>query len=206
MNRPEIQRSFSLRILSLLLLLPLLAACAGDPPAPAAAQSVSFEARPPIRLAVAFVSVDSYYTPSGRDPYVEHLHKVTPESVARSWAQARLVATGGPGTAALAILDGTVVSEQLDKKGGLTGLFGDQLDTRLKARLKARLTVEKPDAEGNPASWTADVDATAEHTILESASLNERDEAYAALMQNLAKEFDAALTAEIERSMKPVLR
>lgn len=183
----------------------LTAACAGDPPA-APSSSISFEARPAFRIPVAFVAVDSYFTPSGRAPYVEHLHKTSPESVARSWAQARLVATGGNGTASLAILDGTVISEQLDKKGGLTGLFGDQLDTRLKARLKARLTIEKPDEQGNPASWTADVDATAERTILESASLNERDAAYAALMQSLAQKFDAALTAEVERSMRPVLR
>lgn len=188
------------------LLLGFLAACAGNPPPSAQPAAVSFEARPAIRLAVAFISVDSYFTSSGRAPYVEHLHNISPESIARSWEQARLVATGGPGTAALAILDGTVVAEKLEKKGGVTGIFGDQLDTRLKARLKARLTVERPDARGNPASWTAEVDATAERTILESASLNERDEAYAALMQALAAKFDAALSAEIERSMAPALR
>lgn len=206
MTRTESRHSFFLRIFSVVFLLPLLAACAGDPPVANVPQSVSFEARPAFRIPVAFVAVDSHFTSSGRAPYVEHLHNVSPETVARSWAQARLVATGGSGTASLAILDGTVISEQLDKKGGLTGVFGDQLDTRLKARLKARLTIEKPDAEGNPASWTANVDATAERTILESASLNERDEAYAALMQSLARQFDAALTAEVARSMAPVLR
>ncbi|MEQ8266332.1 MAG: hypothetical protein RH982_03985 [Parvibaculum sp.] len=194
-----------LRRFGAVLLLGLVAACA-EPPAPAVSSGVSFEARPPIRLSIAFVAVDSYFTPSGRAPYVEHLHKVSPESIARSWAQARLVATGGPGTASLAILDGTVISEDLDKKGGLTGVFGDQLDVRLRARLKARLTVERPDAQGNPASWTAEVDTNAERTILESASLNERDAAYAAMMQALAAKFDAALTAEVERSMGPVLR
>ncbi len=206
MTRTESRHCFFLRILSAILLLPLLAACAGDPPAANVPQSVSFEARPAFRIPVALVAVDSHFISSGRAPYVEHLHNVSPETIARTWAQTRLVATGGPGKASLVILDGTVISEQLDKKGGLIGIFGDQLDTRLKARLKARLTIEKPDAEGNPASWTADVDATAERTILESASLNERDEAYAALMQSLARKFDAALTAEVERSMGPVLR
>ncbi|MDO9127155.1 MAG: hypothetical protein Q7U42_09840, partial [Parvibaculum sp.] len=59
---------------------------------------------------------------------------------------------------------------------------------------------------GDFTSWTADVDANAERTILASASLHERDAAYAALMQSLAAKFDAARTAEIERSMGPVLR
>ncbi|ABS62028.1 conserved hypothetical protein [Parvibaculum lavamentivorans DS-1] len=207
MNLVEKSAFSMLRRLGAVVFLGLLAAaCAGDPPPPPASANVSFEARSAFQIPVAFVAVDSYFTPSGRAPYVEHLHKVSPESIARAWARARLVATGGPGTASLAILDGTVISEQLDKKGGLTGVFGDQLDTRLKARLKARLTVERPDAEGNPASWMAEVDATAERTILESASLNERDAAYAALMQSLAEKFDAALTAEVERSMRPVLR
>jgi membrane-bound ClpP family serine protease len=50
------------------------------------------------------------------------------------------------------------------------------------------------------------VDASATRTILESASLNERDAAYAAVIQSLAKNFDDALTAEVRRSMGPVLR
>jgi len=185
----------------------LAAACAKEPPAPAAPSSVSFEARPAIRMNIASVSVDSRFTPSGREPYVEHLHRVSPSSIAQAWARARLVTTGNRGTATLTVLDGTVISETLQKKGGLTGVFGDQLDTRLKARLKARLTVDLPGPNaGDFNSWTADVDANAERTILESASLNERDAAYAALMQSLAAKFDAALTAEIERSMGPVLR
>lgn len=196
---------FSRRLGAAIAIVLLVASCASAPP-PAAPAGVSFEARPPIRLAIAFIAVDAHFTPSGRAPYVEHLHKVTPESVARSWAQARLVATGGAGTASLAILDGTVISEELEKKGGLTGVFGDQQDARLKARLKARLTVERPDESGGSSSWTAEVDAFAERTVLESASLNERDEAYAALMQTLATKFDNALSAEMQRSMGPALR
>jgi hypothetical protein len=198
--------AFACRHIAVAAALLLLTACAGDPPRPTASAAVSFEARPPIRLAVAFISVDSFFTPPGRAPHVEHLHDVTPETVARSWARARLVSTGGPGTAALAILEGSVVSEDLKKKGGLTGIFGDQQDVKLKARLKARLTVERPGAGGGAATWTAEVDAYADRTVLESASLNERDEAYAKLMQSLAAEFDRSLTAEIQRSMSPALR
>lgn len=197
---------FFLRRLGAVLLLGLTAACA-EPPAPSAPSSVSFEARPAIRLDIASVTVDNRFNSSGRDPYVEHLHRISPSSVAQAWARARLVASGNGGTATLTIIDGSVIAEELEKKGGLTGIFGDQLDTRLKARLKARLAVERPGPrQGDFGSWSADVDASAQRTILESASLNERDAAYAALMQSLAAQFDAALTAEIERSMGPVLR
>ena len=206
MTPPERSRSFLPRALCLALLLPFLAACAGDPPAPAGPASVSFEARPALRLDIANVTMDSRFNSAGREPYVEHLHKVTPSTIARGWADARLVASGNRGTAVLTVLDGTVTQERLEKKGGLTGLFGDQLDTRLKARLKARLVVERPTPDGGSGTWSADVDATAERTVLESASLNERDAAYAALMQALAAKFDTELTAEVQRSMAPVLR
>ena len=206
MNRPDLSRLSLRRILSLALVIPLLAACAGDPPAPAAPQAISFEARPVLRLDIASVTVDNRFTSSNREPHIEHLHTESPVTIARSWALTRLAATGNRGRATLVILDGTVVSERLEKKGGLTGIFGDQLDTRLKARLKARLVVERPSPDGGSGSWSADVDATAERTILESASLNERDAAYTALMQSLAAKFDAALMAEVERSMGPVLR
>ncbi len=189
------------------LLLGILAACAGNPPPPAQPAAVSFEARPAIRLDIASVTSDARFISSGRAPNVEHLHAVTPSSIARGWARARLVAVGSRGTAVLTVLDGAVITEPLEKKGGLTGVFGDQLDTRLKARLKARLTVERPGPNpGDTGTWTAEVDANAERTILESASLNERDAAYAALMEALAARFDDALTAEIGRSMGPVLR
>lgn len=206
MNRTERSRSFPPRALCLALFLPFLAACAGDPPPPAQPASVSFEARPALRLDIASVAAGSQFKSSGREPYVEHLHKVTPSTIARGWADARLVASGNRGTAVLTVLDGTVTQERLEKKGGLTGIFGDQLDTRLKARLKARLAVERPASDGGLGTWSAEVDVTAERTVLESASLNERDAAYAALMQALAATFDAELTAEVKRSMGPALR
>jgi len=205
-NRPERSGSFLPRALCLALLLPVLAACVGDPPPSTRPASVSFEARPALRIDIANVTTDSRFNSSGREPYVEHLHKVTPSTIARGWADARLVASGNRGTAVLTVLDGTVTQERLEKKGGLTGLFGDQLDTRLKARLKARLAVERPTPDGGLGTWSAEVDVTAERTVLESASLNERDAAYAALMQALAAKFDTELTAEVQRSMGPVLR
>ncbi len=105
------------------------------------------------------------------------------------------------------MLDGSVVSEDLPKKGGLTGIFGDQRDVRLTARLRARLAVDRPgERPGELDQWSVDVEASANRTVLESASLNERDAAYGLLMQQLAREFDTALTAEIRRSMNAALR
>lgn len=185
----------------------LVSACTGAPPASTGPRAPSFEAQPPIRLDVTSISVVSRYQEPGRAPNVEHLHSVTPETTARAWAAARVVGVGTRGTATLTVLDGSVISENLPKKGGLTGFFGDQQDVRLTARLRARLVVDQPGPRaGDFQQWTADVDASANRTVLESASLNERDAAYGALLQALAREFDTALTVEIQRSMRPALR
>jgi len=180
------------------------AACA-TPSAPPPGD-VALVARAPLKLDVASVRLDEQYGSPARPPHVEHLHRLSPAGVASAWSRSRLVAAGGAGSATLSILDGSVISEQLPKKGGLTGIFGDQQDTKLTARLKVRLTVERPGPAGAHGRWTADTDVNASRTILESASLNDRDAAYAALMQDLATRFDEEMSAEIRRSMGPVLR
>ena len=185
----------------------LASACTTEPSAPAGPKAVSFEAQAPLRLDVASIAVDSRYQAPGRAPNIEHLYGVTPVSAARAWAASRLVGVGPRGTAVLTVLDGSVVSEDLPKKGGLTGIFGDQRDVRLTARLRARLAVDRPgERPGELDQWSVDVEASANRTVLESASLNERDAAYGLLMQQLAREFDTALTAEIRRSMNAALR
>ena len=185
----------------------LVSACTAEPSAPSGPKPASFEAQAPLRIDIASVTVESRYQPPGRAPNVEHLYSVTPVSTARGWAAARLVGVGPRGTAVLTVLDGSVISEDLPKKGGLTAVFGDQQDVRLTARLRARLDVDRPgERPGELSQWSVSVEASANRTVLESPSLNERDAAYGQLMQQLAREFDASLTAEIRRSMGAALR
>ncbi|MEX0837915.1 MAG: hypothetical protein WD034_00165 [Parvibaculum sp.] len=187
-----------------LVLVLFLAACA-TPPAPPPGD-VAFVVRAPLNLDVAAIVLDEQYGSPARPPHVEHLHRLSPAGVASAWSRSRLVAAGGAGAAIFSILDGSVVSEALEKKGGLTGLFGDQQDTKLTARLKVRMAVERPGPAGAHGSWTAEAEVNATRTILESASLNDRDAAYAALMQDLATRFDEEMSAEIRRSMGAVLK
>ncbi|MBI1261976.1 MAG: hypothetical protein GC184_09645 [Rhizobiales bacterium] len=182
------------------------AACASKSTT-SAPRDVSFVASAPLQLDVASIAVDQRYRSSSTPPNVEQLHPVSPASIAERWATSRVVTTGQRGIATLTVLDGSVVAEKLPLKGGLTGFFGDQQDTKLKARLKARLTVSVPGLRvGDSTTYTADVDASAERTILQSATLNERDAAYMVLMNTLARQFDETLSAEVRRSMSPVLR
>ncbi len=182
----------------------LPAACANEPPPPAA-PSIGFLGKP-IKLNVASIAVDDRYNPPGTAPNVEQLHPLTPSGIAQRWADARLVAVGARGLATLTITDGSVVETKLPKKGGVEGFFGDQQDTKLIAKLSATLTVSVPGGPaGGSASYSASVDASGYKTILESADLNDRDKAYFDLLQTVAHKFDADLSAEIVRAMSPVI-
>lgn len=183
----------------------LLSGCAGAPP-PAPKPDIGFVGKP-IKLDVASIAIDDRYNPPGREPNVEQLHSVTPAGVARRWADTRLVAVGKRGIATLTILDGRVISSKLPVKGGVEGFFGDQPDTKLDASLKVKLDVAiQGNQPGDFAAYTASVVVTGEKTILQSANLNERDQAYFDLMDLLSKKLDASLTPEVERSMAPVIR
>ncbi|MEN6542471.1 hypothetical protein [Parvibaculum sp.] len=183
----------------------ILGACANEPP-PAPRSDIGFVGRP-IKLDVASISVDDRYNPPGRAPNVEQLHSVTPAGIAQRWADTRLVAVGKRGIATLTILDGSVVETRLPTKGGVEGFFGDQVDTKLTGSLKAKLNVAiQGDKPGDYAAYSATVSASGTQTILQSATLNERDKAYSDLMQVVAQKFDAALTAEVNRNMAAVIR
>lgn len=182
----------------------LLGACANEPP-PAPKAEIGFVGKP-LKLTVASVSTDDRYNPPGRAPNVEQLHAITPAGIAQRWADTRLVAVGSRGLATLTILNGSVVESKLPVKGGVEGFFGDQPDTKLTATLKVSLDVSVPGAKaGDFSTYQAVAVATAEKTILQSADLNDRDKAYFDLMQLLAQKFDAALTAEVNRTMAPII-
>ena len=202
-SRSHLTRRAAAALLFCAALLP--AACATEP-APARRDMIGFAGSPRIGLDVASIAVDDRYNSPGKPPYVEHIHPQTPAGIAQRWADDKLVAAGSRGIATLTILDGSVTEEKLATKGGVEGFFGDQLDTRLRAHLKARLTVSRPGTQpGESSTFSADVNATGERTILQSASLNERDAAYDGLMRSLAQQFDSALEAEVRRTMRPVI-
>ena len=183
----------------------LLAGCATPPP-PAPQATIGFVGAP-LKLNVANVSVDNLYQPPGRAPNVEQLHEVTPSTVARRWLETRIVPVGTSGQGVMKVLNASVVQEKLPIKGGLTGFFGDQVDTKLIGKLRIELVVTTGPGIGQSVStYKIDVKAEAEQTILQSATLNDRDRAYLMLMQNLANQFDKTATAEVERVMQGALR
>ena len=183
----------------------LLAACATPPP-PAPKATIGFIGAP-LKLDVANISIDNLYQPPGKAPNIEQLHEVTPSTLVQRWLETRVVSVGTSGQGTLKILDASVVQEKLPIKGGVTGFFGDQLDSRYVGKLRVELTVTTGSGvNASVTTYKVDVKAEAEQTVLQSATLNDRDRAYFSLMQNLADQFDKTATAEVNRVMQGALR
>jgi len=183
----------------------LVAGCATPPP-PVPQATIGFVGAP-LKLNVARFDIDNFYQPPGKEPNVEQLHEVTPSTVAQRWLETRVVPVGTSGQGVLKIINASVTQEKLPIKGGLTGFFGDQVDAKLVAQLRVELTLTMGQGVGMAVStYKVDVQAKAERTILQSATLNERDVAYFSLMQDLANQFDKAATSEVTRAMQGALR
>lgn len=181
-----------------------LAGCATPPP-PAPQATIGFIGAP-LRLEVAQITIDNRYQPPGKAPNVEQLHEVTPSTVARRWLETRVVPVGTSGQGVLKIIDASVVQEKLPIKGGITGFFGDQVDSKLVGKLRVELIVATGQGVGKAVTtYKVNVMADAEQTILQSATLNDRDSAYFTLMQNLANQFDKTATSEVNRVMSSAL-
>tara|TARA_R110000824_G_scaffold118960_15_gene272379 strand:+ start:74562 stop:75167 length:606 start_codon:yes stop_codon:yes gene_type:complete len=181
-----------------------LGGCATPPP-PAPKAEIGFSGAP-LKMDVASARLDNRYQPPGRAPNVEQLHAVTPSTVASRWLETRVVPVGPSGEAVLTVLDARVVEEKLPVKGGLTGFFGDQLDSRFTGTLRAKLTVTRSMPNGGFSNYEAVASVKAEQTVLQSADLNERDQAYFDVTKKLTSEFDRAMSAEVARVMGAVLR
>jgi len=181
----------------------MLSGCTSAPPAPPSDISITFQHRAPIALNVAKIEHVDLYQPSLRPPHVEHLHKVTPSTVIRVWIKERLRAVGSRGLVTLIVEEAGVLEEAVSVSDGFGGLFQDEVDTRLVGVIRARFDY----VDVGPSGGTLSVDVVAEASaeVLESATLNERDLAYFHLVERLAGEFDRVLTAEIEKSLTPLI-
>lgn len=193
---------FAQRVIAIVAACILAAACSGTPPPSGAGSArLTFEHTGPILLDVAAIEFVEAWQQPGAAPDIGHLHRNNPPSIARAWVAHRLVrapAASGKGTLRAILRDGSITRTALPVKGGVEGLFTDEPDTRLEARLAVELELVDP-AAGRIAG--IQVVVTGAREVLQSASLNERDAIYFALMEKLA----AALDRELDNGIRAEL-
>jgi len=189
----------------------MLAACLGglaactNPPDPVRVPDLTYAHLGAIRLAVARIEIVDAYRPPLAPPNVEHRMPAAPAATLRRWAQDRLAAAGGPGSAAAArfvIRDARVTETELPRTEGLRGLFTTDQGQRYDLRMEAALEVldAGSGASGGVAGSVSAL-ATRSRTIAENASLDERERLWFAMVE----EATSALTAELERRMRQTL-
>ena len=176
------------------------AACSTTEPRPILDEP-SFSDLDPFVLDVAEIRVSSNYRPPLRPPNVEHKFAVTLTDAVGHWAEDRLAAGGVSGEAALVIEDASVVETVLTTTGGFGGLFRNENTIRYDAMLRVRLVAVTSTDRG-------EVEATIarSQTMLENASLNDRDALWHEMMTAMLDELNASMEESIPTYFDALLK
>ena len=163
---------------------------------------LDFSGRPPLRLAVERVTVQSAYRPRDAAPYVDNLMPLKPEDAIRQMLEARLVAAGGPGAVQAVILDASVKEEELETQSGLRGFFTTEPAARLEGRFQVQ--VDRLSATGEVVkSVSTAVTRTA--SIPEDVGYAERQRIGYELVRDLVQDLDEGLTTNVRANFADIL-
>ncbi|MGH6943416.1 MAG: hypothetical protein ACREH6_04230 [Geminicoccaceae bacterium] len=189
-----------MRRLSPLVLLTVLAACAGyetfQPP------PLDYGDRAPLRFAVQSVAVESAYHSSGAPPYVENSLPLAPEAAVRALLEQRLKAAGGAGRLEAEIVDASVQEEKLATESGLEGMLTTEPASRFTGRIRVR--VDRLDDRGN-AIRSVTTAALRSRTVPEGAGFADRQRIGYELVRDLVDDFDAALVDNLEQGFADII-
>lgn len=178
----------------------LLVGCASDPAPRAHLPRVTFAHRPPINFNVAKIDVVNSFRSTGQAPHIEHQVPIAPAAVARQWAQDRLVAKGNVGLLRYEIMDASIRAVPLKVDKSLGNALKALADTRYEGRIEVRLRVNAPGGTGDAVAVV-----TRTRTALENLTLNERDELLIQFVEELGRDLDRRLEAEISQHLSGFL-
>ncbi len=159
---------------------------------------ITFGHMPQIRLDVAAIEYVQEYVAPKELPNVEHLFPVQPSAALRRWSEDRLLAAGVSRRLRVTLIDASVTETALETKGGITGLFTNDQAVRYDATIDVQLEIF--DDRGMSAGQARAV-AHRSRTAPEDVSLNERDQMWFDLTEDIMK----ALDAELERVVRTYL-
>tara|TARA_A100001037_G_scaffold306641_1_gene353581 strand:+ start:3798 stop:4394 length:597 start_codon:yes stop_codon:yes gene_type:complete len=191
----SIDRTLKLSVLVLLLI--GLTSCAVPAPTPTYPE-ITFSHLPTIRLNVAEVDIIENYVPPHRAPNVDHLFPITPMAALRQWVVDRIEAAGQTRRGRVIIEDARVVAVALPVRKGLQGLFYKEQEVRYDAAMEARVEV-RSDRGYRDSFATARV--VRSKTVPEEMTLAEKDELFFKLTEDLIKDLNSVLEANIREHM-----
>ncbi len=155
---------------------------------------ITFGHLPPIELNAADIRIVSEYKAPMQAPNVEHLFPVSPAVAMQRWAEDRLAAKGMGNTVRFTISDATVTETALKTEAGLTGVFNKEPSARYDASLAGMLEI-LDDRGFRKGFATARVSRS--RSILEGASINDRERMWFELTEALMADFNAEMEKNI---------
>ncbi len=177
----------------------LLLAAVPIVPAPAqpAFPAVRFNGEPPFRLAVGGINIVDTDPARDAPPRVDAQFPLPPARAIETWARDRLVAVGGPDRLVFTIVRARATDRPLRLHDGtISQAATDQLSDRYDVVADVRLDIVDPSGR---AVASARASATRYETVLESTSLDQRDDIWyemtRRLMAQLAPELDRQIAA-----------
>jgi len=147
-----------------------------------------------LSLDVAKLETMSSYTPPMSAPNVDHLFHTSPAGALGRWAKDRLRAVGKNGFARFTIIEASVTETQLDMKKGIIGAFTKDQSERYDAVLEAKLEIFD---DSDLSVGFARAKATRSVTVREDSSVNQREQAWFHLTEELVRDIDAELQKNI---------
>jgi len=183
-----------MRIIPLVCLTLLLAACGSKPQLPEPV-GLAYLSQKPIRLKVARVEVIKQYQSSSTPPHVENDFPVPPVAMIQQWVQDRLLPTGKTGYAVVTIEDASVVEASLKGTPGVKGMV--TVDQSEQYNAKIAIKIEVFDDAGTLKGF-ANARATGSRSVGENLTLGQRRKVWIVMMEKMMNNLDE----EVDRNIK----
>ena len=157
----------------------------------------------PLIMAITSKAVIEEYVPPLKDPNVEHYFPIPPTQFVRNWVRDRIRVMGGLHKLRLRIIDASVVRQPLEVTKGWRAIFVNDQSDKYTAKFTIRLEIQD-NQSSNVVSWI-EAKSTYSKTVPESASINERDQAYLELTEAAMAALDLELEQQIMSHFSPYL-
>ncbi len=184
-------------------LLPLLiaglgfAGCELNPSENAFAE-ITFRQMPPIRLDVREIEVQIRYRPPNQGPNVDHRFPDLPMDATARWARDRLVAAGPARRARFTIGDAAVIETRLETQGGVVGALTVDQSDRYDGRIEVELQII---ADNGAVEGRITTQVTRSLTTPEDLTLNEREQRWYRMTEDMLRDLDAELDHTIKQHL-----
>lgn len=186
--------------LAVMLLFGLVVAACETPPSQNDFAEITFRHLPEIKLNVSEIVYESDYQAPKAAPNVDHIFPIPPERAMKNWVDDRLRAVGPANKAVFILKDASVVEEELESKGGVTGAFTTEQSARYTARMVIEMNIV--DSFGNTLS-TLNARTERSTTTAEDISLREREKIWFKLTEDVMRDLDQQLEPTIRRVFFP---